>query len=188
MAQHQVSQQQNAAPGNFPPDAYAPGLATVPSYGGGGHQEYHNHADPRSQAAYYHRQQAGTLLPNAMTSAAAAPVMHQDLGQAPQQPIQYIATPPPAVHGVFPNPNSSPFTTAPRSASTLSPSSRAVVRFQCKICGQTFSRDHDRKRHHESQHAENPPVYRCEFCHKEFARADSLKRHVDGGCDRNRHR
>jgi hypothetical protein len=56
-------------------------------------------------------------------------------------------------------------------------------RFPCEKCGKTFSRSHDRKRHHETQHLPTPVVHRCQYCEKEFSRADSLKRHLDNGCD-----
>lgn len=56
-------------------------------------------------------------------------------------------------------------------------------RFPCEKCGKTFSRSHDRKRHHETQHLATPIIHRCRWCEKEFSRADSLKRHVDNGCD-----
>ncbi|KAJ3969731.1 hypothetical protein EV361DRAFT_963883 [Lentinula raphanica] len=62
----------------------------------------------------------------------------------------------------------------------LSPSNE---RFPCEICGKTFSRSHDRKRHHETQHIASPVLHRCRYCRKEFSRADSLKRHLDNGCD-----
>ncbi|KAJ3992604.1 hypothetical protein F5050DRAFT_1811317 [Lentinula boryana] len=65
-------------------------------------------------------------------------------------------------------------------ASATSPSNE---RFPCEICGKTFSRSHDRKRHHETQHIPSPVLHRCRYCRKEFSRADSLKRHLDNGCD-----
>ncbi|KAJ4483944.1 hypothetical protein J3R30DRAFT_3698981 [Lentinula aciculospora] len=65
-------------------------------------------------------------------------------------------------------------------ASTTSPSNE---RYPCEICGKTFSRSHDRKRHHETQHIASPVLHRCRYCRKEFSRADSLKRHLDNGCD-----
>ncbi|KAF5326269.1 hypothetical protein D9611_000387 [Ephemerocybe angulata] len=64
--------------------------------------------------------------------------------------------------------------------STTSPTGE---RFPCEKCGKTFSRSHDRKRHHETQHLASPIIHRCRYCEKEFSRADSLKRHVDNGCD-----
>ncbi|GJE92755.1 hypothetical protein PsYK624_089110 [Phanerochaete sordida] len=57
-------------------------------------------------------------------------------------------------------------------------------RFPCDKCDKTFSRAHDRKRHHESQHSTHPYFHRCRFCNKEFSRADSLKRHIDNGCEK----
>ncbi|KNZ82198.1 Transcriptional regulator MET32, partial [Termitomyces sp. J132] len=62
-------------------------------------------------------------------------------------------------------------------------SSSGERRFPCEKCGKTFSRSHDRKRHHETQHLPSPVIHRCRYCEKEFSRADSLKRHLDNGCD-----
>jgi len=56
-------------------------------------------------------------------------------------------------------------------------------RYRCDKCSKTFSRSHDRKRHHETQHHPVPAIHRCRFCGKEFSRSDSLKRHLDNGCD-----
>jgi hypothetical protein len=84
------------------------------------------------------------------------------------------------------NPSTSPILTPTRVSSTRS-SSHATAspteRYPCEICGKTFSRSHDRKRHHETQHIASPVLHRCRFCRKEFSRADSLKRHLDNGCD-----
>ncbi|TEB30376.1 hypothetical protein FA13DRAFT_1792372 [Coprinellus micaceus] len=77
-------------------------------------------------------------------------------------------------------------TSRPRSGtvgSTGSATSPTGERFPCEKCGKTFSRSHDRKRHHETQHLASPIIHRCRYCEKEFSRADSLKRHVDNGCD-----
>ncbi|KIK09839.1 hypothetical protein K443DRAFT_671154 [Laccaria amethystina LaAM-08-1] len=69
------------------------------------------------------------------------------------------------------------------STSPISASSPSGERFPCDKCGKTFSRSHDRKRHHETQHLTSPVIHRCRYCEKEFSRADSLKRHLDNGCD-----
>jgi hypothetical protein len=76
----------------------------------------------------------------------------------------------------------------PRPPSTVptsptSASSPSGERFPCEKCGKTFSRSHDRKRHHETQHTPIPVMHTCHHCQKEFSRADSLKRHLDNGCD-----
>ncbi|THU96736.1 hypothetical protein K435DRAFT_965813 [Dendrothele bispora CBS 962.96] len=63
------------------------------------------------------------------------------------------------------------------------PVSPTTERYLCEICGKTFSRSHDRKRHHETQHIPSPVLHKCRYCRKEFSRADSLKRHLDNGCD-----
>lgn len=79
-----------------------------------------------------------------------------------------------------------PASARPRSGTFGTPpgsSSATGERFPCEKCGKTFSRSHDRKRHHETQHLATPIIHRCRWCEKEFSRADSLKRHVDNGCD-----
>nr|BDD64972.1 zinc finger domain-containing protein [Coprinopsis cinerea] len=63
-------------------------------------------------------------------------------------------------------------TTRPRSG-TLGSSpatSPSGERFPCEKCGKTFSRSHDRKRHHETQHLATPIIHRCRWCEKEFSR------------------
>ncbi|KAJ7212929.1 hypothetical protein GGX14DRAFT_563976 [Mycena pura] len=69
------------------------------------------------------------------------------------------------------------------SLSPTSPSSSSGERFICEVCGKDFSRAHDRKRHHETQHASTPITHKCVYCEKDFSRADSLKRHIQNGCD-----
>ncbi|KAF8915606.1 hypothetical protein CPB85DRAFT_1432907 [Mucidula mucida] len=56
-------------------------------------------------------------------------------------------------------------------------------RFACHICKKSFSRSHDRKRHHVGQHLDSHARPVCPNCHKDFSRPDSLKRHRDNGCD-----
>lgn len=51
-------------------------------------------------------------------------------------------------------------------------------RFPCEKCGKTFSRSHDRKRHHETQHLATPIIHRCRWCEKEFSRSIIAHRHV----------
>lgn len=55
--------------------------------------------------------------------------------------------------------------------SPTSASSPPGERFPCERCGKTFSRSHDRKRHHETQHLSSPVIHRCRFCEKEFSRS-----------------
>jgi hypothetical protein len=43
-------------------------------------------------------------------------------------------------------------------------------RFICEVCGKDFSRAHDRKRHHETQHAATPVTHKCVYCEKDFSR------------------
>ncbi|KAF5351793.1 hypothetical protein D9756_007635 [Leucocoprinus leucothites] len=76
-----------------------------------------------------------------------------------------------------------PRTGSGATSSPTSATSPSGERFPCEKCGKTFSRSHDRKRHHETQHLPTPVLHRCRYCEKEFSRADSLKRHLDNGCD-----
>ncbi|KAJ6629486.1 hypothetical protein B0H10DRAFT_1366883 [Mycena sp. CBHHK59/15] len=74
----------------------------------------------------------------------------------------------------------------PRTSMSTSPtsvSSPPGERFICEVCRKDFSRAHDRKRHHETQHAPTPVMHKCVYCDKDFSRADSLKRHLQNGCD-----
>ena len=56
------------------------------------------------------------------------------------------------------------------STSPTSASSPSGERFPCDKCGKTFSRSHDRKRHHETQHLVSPIIHSCKYCGKEFSR------------------
>lgn len=56
------------------------------------------------------------------------------------------------------------------STSPTSASSPSGERFPCDKCGKTFSRSHDRKRHHETQHLISPVIHSCKYCGKEFSR------------------
>ncbi|KAJ7121326.1 hypothetical protein C8R43DRAFT_1112237 [Mycena crocata] len=86
---------------------------------------------------------------------------------------------------VVPPPSSRPsHTSRPgRSISPTHTSNASGERFACEVCGKDFSRAHDRKRHHETQHAATPVTHKCIYCEKDFSRADSLKRHIQNGCD-----
>lgn len=52
----------------------------------------------------------------------------------------------------------------------ISPTSSGE-RFVCDVCGKDFSRAHDRKRHHETQHAATPVTHKCIYCDKDFSRS-----------------
>ncbi|KAK5662409.1 hypothetical protein OQA88_8320 [Cercophora sp. LCS_1] len=47
--------------------------------------------------------------------------------------------------------------------------------FRCDMCSQSFSRNHDLKRHKRIHMAAKP--FPCPTCHKSFSRRDALKRH-----------
>ncbi|KAJ7467172.1 hypothetical protein FB451DRAFT_1178399 [Mycena latifolia] len=90
---------------------------------------------------------------------------------------------PPAARPPHPHQSSS---ARPRSSMGIAPlasSSTSAERYICEVCGKDFSRAHDRKRHHETQHAATPVTHKCIYCDKDFSRADSLKRHIQNGCD-----
>ena len=59
------------------------------------------------------------------------------------------------------------------STSSPSASSASGERFPCEKCGKTFSRSHDRKRHHETQHLATPIYHVCPYCSKEFSRCEA---------------
>ncbi|KAJ7451841.1 hypothetical protein B0H11DRAFT_2246263 [Mycena galericulata] len=81
----------------------------------------------------------------------------------------------------YPGSSSSRPKTSMNSPPAVSPTSGE--RFVCEVCRKDFSRAHDRKRHHETQHAATPVAHKCIYCGKDFSRADSLKRHIQNGCD-----
>ncbi|KAH9839137.1 uncharacterized protein C8Q71DRAFT_498309 [Rhodofomes roseus] len=102
---------------------------------------------------------------------------HGSAHQAVPTETRYIPTPAQTMQS---------YQTLPSRGSALAPPksspSPGVERYACDKCDRTFSRPHDRKRHHESQHLQTS--HSCQYCRKEFSRADSLKRHLDNGCDK----
>jgi hypothetical protein len=82
----------------------------------------------------------------------------------------------PSSHGTHGHRPSRILTGCPRtlsganSTSPPSASSPSGERFLCEKCGKTFSRSHDRKRHHETQHTPIPVMHTCHHCQKEFSR------------------
>ncbi|KAF7357823.1 Transcriptional regulator MET31 [Mycena venus] len=92
----------------------------------------------------------------------------------------YSSTPHPGAPPSSRAPASRPRSSMSSAPSALSPSGE---RYICEVCGKDFSRAHDRKRHHETQHAATPVTHKCVYCEKDFSRADSLKRHIQNGCD-----
>jgi len=85
-------------------------------------------------------------------------------------------------HAQYSNPAKVP--TSPIGYGSPSPpsSSSSSSPHACGVCGATFTRPHDRKRHYESQHTTIEHV--CQYCRKSYARVDSLKRHLDRPCDK----
>ncbi|KAF7374738.1 Transcriptional regulator MET31 [Mycena sanguinolenta] len=83
-----------------------------------------------------------------------------------------------ALRTILPSPTPSP---RPRSTAPSALSSYGE-RFICGVCAKSFSRAHDRKRHHETHHAPTRILHKCHYCEKDFSRADSLKRHIQQGC------
>lgn len=103
--------------------------------------------------------------------------------QSPTLPPDPYSSPeyPPAPHHIVPSSLTSgqrparistgrPRTGTSSGTSPTSASSPPGERFPCERCGKTFSRAHDRKRHHETQHLQSPVVHRCRYCEKEFSR------------------
>lgn len=84
------------------------------------------------------------------------------------------------VHAQYSNPANNP--TSPIGYGSPSPPSSSSSPHACGVCGATFTRPHDRKRHYESQHTTIEHV--CQYCRKSYARVDSLKRHLDRPCDK----
>jgi hypothetical protein len=63
-----------------------------------------------------------------------------------------------------------------------SPSSSYSSTHACDVCGATFTRPQNLKRHYESQHT--TMEHKCPYCQKSYTRVDSLKRHLDRPCDK----
>ena len=99
----------------------------------------------------------------------------------PQKPYHNPAMQTQGGHAQYSNPANSP--SSPIGYGSPSPpSSSSSSPHACGVCGATFTRPHDRKRHYESQHTTIEHV--CQYCRKSYARVDSLKRHLDRPCDK----
>ena len=207
-------------------------------YASSGHHRYYqspsnggssSQADPyHGQSPYYASQYQRSQTPgiNASEGSQFIPTPSELYAYSPR-PIPAAPHPTPSTDPYSSAPYSTPhaYVSSSRSPEMRSPrvangrpgtssgspiSSSSGERFPCEKCGKTFSRSHDRKRHHETQHLSSPVIHRCRYCEKEFSRyvktfllssfsqltrvsscspsirirrADSLKRHLDNGCD-----
>jgi len=107
---------------------------------------------------------------------------HHTHSTPPQKPYPNPANQTQGGHPQYSNPtNNSSASVGYGSASPPSSSSPSSPH-ACGVCGATFTRPHDRKRHYESQHTTIEHV--CQYCRKSYARVDSLKRHLDRPCDK----
>ncbi len=140
-------------------------------------QQYHNGLETRSSSnqtqfvptpseiANSYPNYTQPMVPN---SPPAAPGHYGPGMNGYPDPVQMLSQP---QHPLRPSristgrPHTASGTTSPTSAT--SPSGE---RFPCEKCGKTFSRSHDRKRHHETQHLPTPVIHRCRYCEKEFSR------------------
>jgi len=62
------------------------------------------------------------------------------------------------------------------------PTPSSPTLYACDVCGATFTRPQNLKRHRESQHTSMEHI--CPYCGKSYTRVDSLKRHMDRPCDK----
>ncbi|KAI0256353.1 hypothetical protein BJV78DRAFT_1278858 [Lactifluus subvellereus] len=148
---------------------------------------------PQHYASDGHHHHPGTLL-NPTVPAHFQNYRPIEHGQpiVPSQSHAHISTPQkpypnpnPAIqtqggHAQYSNPANNP--SSPIGYGSPSPPSSSSSPHACGVCGATFTRPHDRKRHYESQHTTIEHV--CQYCRKSYARVDSLKRHLDRPCDK----
>ena len=108
---------------------------------------------------------------------------HQVHYYNPQKPYPNPAMQTQGSHAQYSNPAKVPTSPSIGYGSPSPPSSSSSSSpHACGVCGATFTRPHDRKRHYESQHTTIEHV--CQYCRKSYARVDSLKRHLDRPCDK----
>ncbi|KAF8629160.1 hypothetical protein AX17_005745 [Amanita inopinata Kibby_2008] len=153
-----------------PPASSSVPYASQPSYFA---SQYNAVMDERSQQA--HQTQQFIPTPSELTQTYADYSRHMSSPQPPSHPEQYAASAEYTSSRGSQQPVRISTTSRPRSgvgsaASPTSASSSSGERFPCEKCGKTFSRSHDRKRHHETQHLPTPVVHRCRYCEKEFSR------------------
>jgi uncharacterized Zn-finger protein len=110
------------------------------------------------------------------------PSQHQVHFFAQQKPYPNPAMQTQGSHAQYSNPAKVPSSPPIGYGSPSPPSSSSSSPHACGVCGATFTRPHDRKRHYESQHTTIEHV--CQYCRKSYARVDSLKRHLDRPCDK----
>jgi hypothetical protein len=100
----------------------------------------------------------------------------------PQKPYPNPAMQTQGGHAPYSNPANNPSSPVGYGSPSPPSSSSSSSPHACGVCGATFTRPHDRKRHYESQHTTIEHV--CQYCRKSYARVDSLKRHLDRPCDK----
>ncbi|KAJ7091967.1 hypothetical protein B0H15DRAFT_799714 [Mycena belliarum] len=163
---------------NPPPSAYPSQYVAGDNRG---YQYPYNASAPRpaTSSSYHHAPRPRNFIPTPSETyanprpprPASAMQVHSSRSNASYPPGPHAALPP------LRTPHQSSSHSALPSAST------STERFICEVCGKDFSRAHDRKRHHETQHAAAPTTHKCPWCQKDFSRADSLRRHIQNGCD-----
>ncbi|KAF8629845.1 hypothetical protein AX15_003211 [Amanita polypyramis BW_CC] len=129
---------------------------------------YNTSADPRSQHAHHAH---FIPTPSELTQYANYP-HHIRSPQSPGRPPEQYTTNQDCKIPRGPLQQQTGISTPPRPRPTpgSSPTATPGERFLCDKCGKTFSRSHDRKRHHETQHLPTPIIHRCRYCEKEFSR------------------
>ncbi|KAI9507472.1 hypothetical protein F5148DRAFT_1308196 [Russula earlei] len=110
------------------------------------------------------------------------PSQHHSHSGVPQKPYPNPANQTQGSHAQYSNPANNPSSSVVYGSPSPPSSSSSSSPHACGVCGATFTRPHDRKRHYESQHTTIEHV--CQYCRKSYARVDSLKRHLDRPCDK----
>jgi len=110
------------------------------------------------------------------------PSQHHTHSTSSQKPYPNTANQAQGSLPQYSNPANNPSASVGYGSASPPSSSSSPSPHACGVCGATFTRPHDRKRHYESQHTTIEHV--CQYCRKSYARVDSLKRHLDRPCDK----